>query len=77
MNKNLNLNFKKRTMFGAGGYGGQGGFSGAEHSKMMFADMDEDDFDEEDYGTDDYDDEGEEDISATDSELIAMEQYRR
>lgn len=62
-------------MFGAGG--GYGGFSGAERSKMMFADMDEEDFDEEDYGTDDYDDEDEEDISATDSELLAMEQYRR
>lgn len=57
-------------MFGASGYGG---FSGAERSKMMFADMDmdEDDFDEDDYGSDEYDDEDE--ISATESELLAME----
>ena len=48
-------------MFGAGSYGGVGGFS-AQQSKMMFADMDEEDFDEDDYGTDDYEDE--EDISA-------------
>ena len=60
----------------SGGYGGAGGFAGAEHSRMMFADMDEDDLDEDDYGTDEYDDEDEE-ISATDSELLAMEQYRR
>ena len=64
-------------MFGGYGHGGgPGGFSGAERSKMMFADdMDEEDFDDEDYGTDeDYDDE-EEEISATDSELLAMQQY--
>ena len=62
-------------MFGAGGYGGVGGFSGAERSRMMLADMDEDEFDEDDYGTDDYDDSQE--ISATDSELLALAQYQR
>jgi hypothetical protein len=42
---------------------------------MMFADMDEDDFEDEEYGTDDYDDE--EEISATDSELLQMQAYQR
>ena len=60
---------------GPGGFVSGGGFGGAEHSKMMFADMDEEEFDEDDYGTE-YDDE-EEDISATESELLQMEAYQR
>ena len=49
-----------------------GGFSQAEQSKMMFANMDEDEFDDDDYDYDDEDDYGE-DISATESEIIAMQ----
>ena len=62
-------------MFGYGQGGGPGGFmsgsgfSQAEQSKMMFANMDEDEFDDDDYDYDDEDYDGE-DISATESELI-------
>ena len=45
------------------------GFSQAEQSKMMFANMDDDEFDDDDYDYDDEDYDGE-DISATESELI-------
>ena len=58
---------------GPGGFvSGGGGFSHAEQSKMMFANMDEDEFDDEDYAYDDEDEDDDygEDISATESELI-------
>lgn len=62
---------------GPGGFVSGGGFSGAERSQMMFPDMDdEDEFQDEDYGTE-YDDEDEDDYTATESELLAMEQQYR
>lgn len=57
---------------GPGGFVSGGGFSHAEQSKMMFANMDEDEFDDDDYDYDDEDDYGE-DVSATESELIQFQ----